>query len=136
MFKNALIATLALCAVAPAAWSQAEKILYTGIESSTDRITVPGSESGTWSITPCAGCNMLHLKLDAGSRYFVGEQQVPLATLRKYAARGSNTLLVAYETKTQRVTRIKLGTQLEAKDISKKPFKAPRGGAIESRTQS
>lgn len=137
MFKNALIATLALCGAAPAAWGQAEKILYTGIESSTATLTVPSSASGTWSITPCSGCSMLHLKLDETTRFVVGRDQVSLATLRKYAARGANQLDVFYETKSQRVTRLVLRMQLDPVDVpAKKPATVPRGGANESRTQS
>ena len=137
MFKKLLIATIALCSTAPAAWSQAEKVLYTGIESSTDDLTLPNSASGTWSITPCAGCNMLHLKLDASSEYFVGRDQVSLATLRKYAARGSNNLAVAYETKTLRVTGLKLGMQLDAADMpAKQPARTPQGGATKPRSKS
>jgi hypothetical protein len=137
MFKKTLITAIALCSTAPAAWSQAEKVLYTGIESSTDTLTMPGSASGTWSITPCSGCNMLHLKLDSSSEYFVGRDQVSLATLRKYAARGSSNLVVAYETKTLRVSRIKLGMQLDPADVpARQSPKAPRSGATESRTKS
>ncbi|MBP7608354.1 MAG: hypothetical protein KA760_02590 [Steroidobacteraceae bacterium] len=137
MFKKTLLAIIAVCGVAPTAWSQAGKVLYTGIESSTDYVTVPSSASGTWSITPCAGCSMLHLKLDASTEYFVGRDRVSLATLRKYAARGSNNLVVAYETKTLRVTQLKLGMQLEAADMpAKQPARVPQGGATESRTKS
>ena len=128
MFKKTLLAIIAVCGVAPTAWSQAGKVLYTGIESSTDYVTVPSSASGTWSITPCAGCSMLHLKLDASTEYFVGRDRVSLATLRKYAARGSNNL---------RVTQLKLGMQLEAADMpAKQPARVPQGGATESRTKS
>jgi hypothetical protein len=137
MFKHTLIATIALCSTAPVAWSQSEKVLYTGIESSTAYLTVPSSASGTWSITPCAGCNMLHLKIDASSQYFVGRDQVSLATLRKYAARGTNNLAVAYETKTMRVTRLKLGMQLDAADMpTKQPTRGPQAGATEPRSKS
>ncbi len=62
---------------------------------------------------------------------------MPLATLRKYAARGPNHLDVYYETKTQRVTRLILRTQLDAADMpAKQPTRAPQGGATESRTRS
>ncbi len=136
MFKKALIATIVLCGATPAAWSQAEKVLYTGIESSTDYLTVPGSASGTSSITPCAGCNMLHLKLDASSEFFVG-RDLSLATLRKYAARGSNNLVVAYETKSLRVTRLKLGMQLDAADLpARQPARSPQGDATKPRSKS
>ncbi len=137
MFKKALIATIALCGAAPAAWSQAEKTLYTGIESSTATLTMPTAASGTWSITPCSGCSMLHLKLDASTEYFVGREPVSLATLRKYAAQGTNNLVVAYETKSLRVTRIKLGMELGAVDVpGRKPARAPQGGATEPRIKS
>jgi hypothetical protein len=136
MFKKALIATIALCGATPVAWSQAEKVLYTGIESSTATLSMPTSPSGTWSITPCPGCSMLHLKVDAGTEYFVGRDPVSLATLRKYAAQGSNTLAVSYETKTQRVSRIRLGMQLDAADMpAKQPAKASQRGATEPRSK-
>lgn len=137
MFKKLLIATIALCGTAPAAWSQAEKVLYTGIESSTATLTVPSSASGTWSITPCSGCGLLHLKLDESSRFFVGRDQVSLATLRKYSLRGASHLDVYFETKSQRLTRVVLRMQLDPADVpAKKSVTAPRGGATESRTKS
>ncbi len=137
MFKKALIATIVLCGATPAAWSQAEQVLYTGIESSTDYLTAPSSASGTWSITPCTGCGMLHLKLDASSEYFVGDDQVSLETLRKYAAREKNHFDVFYENKTLRVTRLILRTQLDAADKSvKQPVRTRAGGATEPRNKS
>jgi hypothetical protein len=137
MFKKALIVAVALSGLAPAAWSQSGRILYTGIESSTAYITAPSSASGTWSITPCTGCRMLHLHLDSSSRFFVGDDQVSLQTLRKYAARGRNHFDVFYETDTQRVTRLVLRMQLDAVDVpARQPARAPQGGATESRTKS
>jgi hypothetical protein len=138
MFKRVLIATIALCSAAPAAWGQATLISYeTGIEASTDYVNLPSSAYGAWSVTPCAGCRTDVLQLDDKSRFFVGQQAVPLATLRKYAARGASHLDVYYETKTQRVTRVILRTQLDAADVpAKQPTRAPQGGATESRTKS
>ena len=138
MFNKALIATIALCGAAPAAWSQATLISYeSGIEASTDYVSVPSAAYGAWSVTPCAGCRTEVLRLDDKSQFFVGRQAVPLATLRKYAARGASHLDVYYETKTQRVTRVILRTQLDAADLpAKQPTRAPQGGATESRTKS
>ena len=92
MFKKALIATIVLCGATPTAWSQAEKVLYTGIESSTDYLTAPSSASGTWSITPCTGCSMLHLKLDASSEYFVGDDQVVAGDAAQVRRAGKKSL--------------------------------------------
>lgn len=138
MFNKALIATIALCGAAPAAWSQATLISYeSGIEASTDYVSVPSAAYGAWSVTPCAGCRTEVLRLDDKSQFFVGRQAVPLATLRKYAARGASHLDVFYETKTQRVTRVILRMQLDAADLpAKQPTRAPQGGATESRTKS
>jgi len=138
MFKKMLIATIALCGAAPAAWSQATLISNeTGIEASTDFVSVPGTAYGAWSFKPCAACDTVILRLDDKSQFIVGNQSVPLATLRKYAARGPNHLDVYYETKTQRVTRLILRTQLDAADMpAKQPTRAPQGGATESRTRS
>lgn len=138
MIKKLLIATIALCGAAPAAWGQATLISYeTGIEASTDYVSVPGTAYGAWSVTPCAGCAAAILRLDAKSQFFVGRQPVSLATLRKYAARGPSHLDVFYETKTQHVTRVILRMQLDAADTpAQQPTRAPRGGATESRTKS
>jgi hypothetical protein len=138
MFKKILIATIALCGAAPAAWSQATLIAYeSGIEASTDYVSVPSAAYGAWSVTPCAGCRTEVLRLDDKSQFFVGRQAVPLATLRKYAARGASHLDIFYETKTQRVTRVILRMQLDAADLpAKQPTSAPQSGATESRTQS
>ncbi len=138
MFKKVLIATIALCGAAPAAWSQATLISYeTGIEASTDFVSLPGTAYGVWSFAPCAGCEAVILRLDDKSQFLVGKQPVSLATLRKYAARGANHLDVFYETKTQRVTRLILRTQLDPADMpAKQPARAPQDGAPESRTKS
>jgi len=138
MFKKVLIVAVALCGAAPAAWSQATMISYeTGIEASTDFVNLPSSAYGAWSVTPCAGCRTSVLRLDDKSLFFVGQEAVPLATLRKYAARGASQVNVFYETKTQHVTRVILRMQLDAADMpAKQPVKAPQGGATESRTRS
>jgi len=138
MFKKVLIVAVALCGAAPAAWSQATMISYeTGIEASTDFVNLPSAAYGAWSVTPCAGCRTSVLRLDDKSQFFVGKDLVPLGTLRKYAARGTSHLDVFYETKTQRVTRVILRTQLDAADMpAKQPVRAPQGGATESRTRS
>lgn len=138
MFKKVLIVAVALCGMAPAAWSQATMISYeTGIEASTDYVNVPSTAYGAWSVTPCAGCRTSVLRLDDKSQFFVGQEAVPLATLRKYAARGTSHLDIFYETKTQRVTRVILRVQLDPADMpAKQPVRAPQGGATESRTRS
>jgi hypothetical protein len=138
MFNKVLIVAVALCGAAPAAWSQATMISYeTGIEASTDYVNLPSSAYGAWSVTPCAGCRTSVLRLDDKSQFFVGQEAVPLATLRNYAARGVSHIDVFYETKTQRVTRVILRMQLDAADMpAKQPTKAPQGGATESRTRS
>ena len=139
MLKKALIVAVALCGSAPAAWSQAALVSYeTGIEASTDYVSVPSAAYGAWSVTPCAGCATVVLRLDAKSEYFVGREPVALATLRKYAARGTSHLDVYYETKTLRVTRIVLRAQLDAVDVPGKqqPTRGPKVGAPDSRTQS
>jgi hypothetical protein len=138
MFKKVLIATIALCGAAPTAWSQATMISHeTGIEASTDYVNVPSAAYGAWNVTPCASCDTVILRLDDKSQFFVGNQSVPLATLRKYAARGASHLDVYYETKTRRVTRVILRAQLDAADIpAKQPTRVPHGGTTESRTRS
>ncbi|MGB7738001.1 MAG: hypothetical protein WBM03_02715 [Steroidobacteraceae bacterium] len=139
MLKKILIVAVALGGSAPAAWSQAALVSYeTGIEASTDYVSVPSAAYGAWSVTPCAGCRTVVLRLDDKSQFFVGREAVPLATLRKYAARGASHLDVFYETKTQRVTRVVLQTQLDAVDVPGKqqPTRGPKVGAPDSRTQS
>ena len=138
MFKKTLITTIALCSTASAAWSQATLISNeTGVETSTEFVSVPGSGYGPWSFAPCAGCESIVLRLADTSQYYVGKQAVPLATLRKYAARGASHLDVFYETKSRHVTRLILRTQLDPADVpTKKSPKAPQGGATESRTKS
>ncbi len=80
---------------------------------------------------------MLHLRLDASSQYFVGDDQVSLQTLRKYAARERNQFDVFYENKSLRVTRMILRAQLDAADKSaKQPVRTRSGGATEPRNKS
>lgn len=78
------------------------------LETGTDLVPLPGVAGGTLSATQCSGCETLHLKFDARSRYYVGKELVPYARLRELAGLGTVRLYVFYRPDTKILTRLRL----------------------------
>ena len=115
MNRTALLASfLLLAGIVPVAESQA---LYGSrddcTESSTESVSLPVTVPYRMSLRPCPTCQVLDLQVDASTRFFVGNDQVDLQTLRAYASRSVQQLNVCRAAGTQRLTRIVLAAQLD-----------------------
>jgi len=116
MNRTSLFASfLLLAGLAPLASGEA---LYGSrdncVESSTDSVNLPVSVPYRLSLKSCPTCQVLDLQVDKNTRFYVGEEQVDLQTLRSYAGRRVQKLNVCIATGTQRLTRIVLFAQLDA----------------------
>jgi hypothetical protein len=116
MNRTSLIASfLLLAGLAPLASGEA---LYDArdncVESSTDSVNLPVSVPYRMSLQSCPTCQVLDLQVDQSTRFYVGDQQVDLPTLRSYASRRVQQLNVCIATGTQRLTRIVLVARLDA----------------------
>jgi hypothetical protein len=103
------IAVCALLALAAAQSSFARvPITEDAIETSADKVTLPGSTDGTLVIARCEQCPPTTLQAGAATEYRIGKEKVSLqefaAFLRSnpYAAVG-----VTYDKNTRRVIRIR-----------------------------
>lgn len=117
MHTRIRVLAIALVASTAPAWSQATLVsLEDGIEASTAAVSLPESVPTRWSFRTCPSCTLLTLDVDEQSEFFVGRQAVPLAVMRKYAARGAANLDIYSDPRTKRVTRVILRTELDAAD--------------------
>jgi hypothetical protein len=83
------------------------------IEASTANLTIPRTEGGSLVARGCVGCDAVMLQLDAGSRFFVGKQEVSLAQLNSFLADGiTRGLTIMYDQKTRAITRIVIHADL------------------------
>ena len=83
------------------------------IEASTANVTIPRTASGSLLARGCIGCEAVLLQLDAGSRLFVGKQEVSLAQLNAFLSDGvTRGLTIMYDQKTRAITRIVIHAEL------------------------
>lgn len=85
------------------------------LETGTRDVSLPGVASGTVSANPCASCPILRLKLESGTRFYIGKEQVSYARLREAAAKGDLRLDLFYEPKTRSLSRVRLAAAGPAK---------------------
>jgi hypothetical protein len=116
MNRTSLLACFVLLAgLAPVAWGQT---LYGSrdecTESSTESVNLPVTVPYRMTLKPCPTCQVLDLQVDASTRFYVGNDQVDLQTLRAYASRKVQQLNVCRAAGTKRLTRIVLVAQLDA----------------------
>lgn len=78
------------------------------LESGTRSVSLPGLASGTVSASPCSGCPALRLRMDSGTRFFIGKEQVTYARLREAAAKGDLRLDLFYEPRKLTLNRMRL----------------------------
>lgn len=117
MLKKTLTLAIVLMGAALPAWGQATlESLELGIETSTLLVRVPDALPTRWTFVACEKCPAMTVDVDANSAFFVGHEQVSLAVLRKYAARGSNEIDLYVDRKTLRLNRAILRTELDAAD--------------------
>lgn len=104
-----------LTGLAPAA--QGEQLFQSFdecIETSTDSVALPNSVPYRMTVQSCPTCKPQLFAVDAGTRFFVGEQAVTLAELRAQAARGVRQLNVCRAAGADRLTRIVMAGKLDA----------------------
>ncbi|HKE44698.1 MAG TPA: hypothetical protein VKB41_09200 [Steroidobacteraceae bacterium] len=83
------------------------------IEASTANVTLPRTDGGSLLARGCVGCDPVLVQLGAGSRFFVGKQEVSLAELNAFLADGvTRGLTIMYDQKTRAVTRIVIHADL------------------------
>lgn len=83
------------------------------IEASTANLTIPRTDGGSMLARGCIGCETVLVQLGAGSRYFVGKQEVSLAQLNAFLSDGvTRGLTLMYDQKTRVVTRIVIHAEL------------------------
>jgi hypothetical protein len=70
--------------------------LERGIETASDLVLLPGSESGTLTVNQCAGCRAITLTVNAQTRYFLGAQQMTLAQLKSRLAGGRSISMMVF----------------------------------------
>jgi hypothetical protein len=123
MPRKTLILAIALAAGAAPAFSQTMVSQEDAIEASTIYVSLPASVPARWTFKACASCEAVTVDVDANSQFYVGQEQVSLAVLRKYAARGASQIDIFAEPKTRRLTRVILRTELDNADRAQAPGK-------------
>ncbi len=87
--------------------TQSLRAVELAVETSTRDITLPASEAGSISVTPCSGCKPLVLFTGARTRYFLDGQELPAADLRRaLAGRTDASLVLLYGRGTSQITRV------------------------------
>jgi hypothetical protein len=100
---------LAIAATTPAlAQWQVMKSDSQAIEAAAAWVTLPADATGSVHVVPCPRCAIVSLRASPESAYFIGEQRVTLAELRRLAAARPETLLViSYTTATKALRRVR-----------------------------
>jgi hypothetical protein len=112
----ALVALLPLAARAydPATGPHYPDVVTTeqGIETDTQLTQLPSGVPGAVTVNVCVGCKSRTLSVTSATRFFIGQNPVPLADLRARVAAGPKTFLMVYADPKQPVaTRIVLFAQ-------------------------
>ncbi|MGH7128133.1 MAG: hypothetical protein ACREIV_06165, partial [Planctomycetaceae bacterium] len=108
--RSAALAAAA-CALLFAAGASAQvknRGITGGLESGTDLVSLPASPGGSLTVRECRDCPTMRLEFDEETRYFIGEEPVSYAALRKAASKGDRGLLVSYRFETRTLTRLRL----------------------------
>lgn len=82
------------------------------IETSTSAVAVPRTVGGALMVRPCASCELLIVRLEADSRFFIGKREVSLRELaRLLDAGGTHGMTVFYDRSDRTITRVKVYVQ-------------------------
>lgn len=77
------------------------------IETSTSAVTLPRTVGGALMVRPCRSCEVLIVRLEADSRFFIGKRQVTLPELAKLLdGGGTHGLTVFYDRSDRTITRV------------------------------
>jgi hypothetical protein len=116
MSRNQIFATLALIGLLPVAGSALPyQPLDECVEAAVDSTALPDSLPGQIAVTPCPDCSPVLLRIDAATRYFVGEHAVSMSMLQQYARRDGRSVRVCHDPD-RNVTRLKVSGELDAAD--------------------
>lgn len=114
MIRQTLLALMVVISMQPfTSFAQQPRSAEQAVESSTALVTLPGAVPATISVTGCAECKAVLLRVTDKTRFFVGKQAVSLKQLRQFIS-GSATvgLYVFFESTSRTVTRIVVDGQL------------------------
>jgi hypothetical protein len=106
--RGAWLAAAVALATSAAGAALPLKTIEECLESGTTLVTLPGVAAGSLSARQCSGCPSLRLGFDAGTRYYIGKEQVSYAMLREAAEKGDLRLDLFYEPGTRELTRVRL----------------------------
>ncbi|CAN5285903.1 hypothetical protein BH24PSE2_BH24PSE2_16810 [soil metagenome] len=84
------------------------KLVEEAFESTTADARIPAAVGQSIVLRHCPACEATTLQVTKDSRFFIDEQQVPLAEFRRAANRGTHGLIVFYDLESFEVTRMKL----------------------------
>lgn len=116
MSRKMIIATLALAALVPfAGGARPYQPLDECVEAAVDWAALPGSLPGQIAVTPCPDCAVVLMRVDAATRFFVGEHTVSMSLLQQYARRDGRSIRVCHDPD-RNVTRLKVSGVLDAAD--------------------
>lgn len=77
------------------------------IETSTSAVTLPRTVGGALMVRQCRSCELLIVRLEADSRFFIGKRQVTLPELaRLFDGGGTHGLTVFYDRTDRTITRV------------------------------
>jgi hypothetical protein len=83
------------------------KAIELAVETPANTTVLPSGPASTLVVTPCVGCKPLSLPASARSRYFIGNEQVTLAELKKQLAnRPKAMLLILYRKDSRELSRV------------------------------
>lgn len=96
---------IALMLSAATAWS--DRSIEDAVETYTNKISLPATETGSWIFQICSGCQTETVTLDKNSKFFIGSKAVALAELRKFAnSSAPHSMTVFYRWTDHTLTRI------------------------------
>lgn len=103
--RKILWAALVVLASAGSA-TGAARSLERAMETNTDAVYLPASTPSTIDARGCPQCPSLRLEVPATARFFVGDEEVTLAELRKYVLGKRYDMVIFYEREAPVVRRI------------------------------
>ena len=71
-------------------------------------VILPSDNVGNLILRQCSGCDAVVLRVNAGSKAFIGKEQVTFLELKKKAASANKTMYVFYTIDEKVVTRVVL----------------------------
>lgn len=82
--KSLRIAALLILAASAPALAQKMLVATLSHEALPDQVRMPDSQDSELTLQICATCKVLRLRASSATRYFVGQEEVTLAVMKKY----------------------------------------------------